>query len=248
MNDQLPTWMLPTWLVSRNVISSQELLDGATHSRLQDGLQINLSGQDHHPASHSQLQETEKDKMTSATSGLTSSNLSESVNLQQYLESKLQQQLKQSGSTIYKLIWKHKVTPRGWSYYQLAASAPRTKENDCFSWPTPNQRDYKDGAAPSVVNSGRTDKLAHAVHNIVGWPTPVVSESTHSYGGWNRDGSRKIILKLTGTAKLLNARMESTAPSQLNPRFSLWLMGFPIEWAYCGEQVMPLSRRSQQKS
>ena len=43
------------------------------------------------------------------------------------------------------------------------------------------------------------------------------------------------------------AETENTAPSQLNPRFSLWLMGYPIEWAYCGERVTPLSRRSRRK-
>jgi hypothetical protein len=38
------------------------------------------------------------------------------------------------------------------------------------------------------------------------------------------------------------AETESTAPSQLNPRFSLWLMGYPIEWAYCrgaGNAIVP---------
>jgi DNA (cytosine-5)-methyltransferase 1 len=44
------------------------------------------------------------------------------------------------------------------------------------------------------------------------------------------------------------AETESTAPSQLNPRFSLWLMGYPIEWAYSGERVTPLSRKRQPKS
>jgi DNA (cytosine-5)-methyltransferase 1 len=48
--------------------------------------------------------------------------------------------------------------------------------------------------------------------------------------------------------KSSTAETESTAPSQLNPRFSLWLMGYPIEWAYSGERVTPLSRKRQQKS
>jgi hypothetical protein len=44
------------------------------------------------------------------------------------------------------------------------------------------------------------------------------------------------------------AETENIAPSQLNPRFSLWLMGYPIEWAFSGEQVTPLSRKRQRKS
>jgi len=218
-------------------------------SNLQAGNQIDLFGQDHHPASPSQLLETEKEKKTNDTFGRTSSGLSESVNLQQYLENRLHQRLKTDGLTIYKTTWKQKVTPRQWQYCQLAASAHRIKGTDSSSWPTPSTRDHKGGYKGGRIRNGKisTDVL-DVTAQLVPWPTPVVSESTHCYTGWNKDGSRKITLKLTGTAKLLSAGMENTAPSQLNPRFSLWLMGFPIEWAYCGEQVTPLSRRSQQKS
>jgi site-specific DNA-cytosine methylase len=48
--------------------------------------------------------------------------------------------------------------------------------------------------------------------------------------------------------KSSTAETENIAPSQLNPRFSLWLMGYPIEWAYCAERVTPLSRKRQRKS
>lgn len=49
-------------------------------------------------------------------------------------------------------------------------------------------------------------------------------------------------------SKASSAKTEKSAPSQLNPRFSLWLMGYPIEWGRCAERVTPLSRRSRQKS
>ena len=48
--------------------------------------------------------------------------------------------------------------------------------------------------------------------------------------------------------KSSTAETENIAPSQLNPRFSLWLMGYPIEWAYCAERVTPSSRKRRQKS
>jgi hypothetical protein len=48
--------------------------------------------------------------------------------------------------------------------------------------------------------------------------------------------------------KSSTAETENIAPSQLNPRFSLWLMGYPIEWAYSGERVTPSSRKRRQKS
>src|SRR5690606_17313077 len=67
----------------------------------------------------------------------------------------------------------------------------------------PTARDWKDGAAPSVVNSGRTDLLTHCAQ-MAGWPTPIVNDdrSTHSYGKTKADGTKEIILKLPGAAKL----------------------------------------------
>ena len=220
MKDPLLTLMEKTLKDLHSATSSLESAVGAMHSNLQDGQQIDLFGQDHHPVSPSQSPETRKDKKTNDTSGHTSSVSSESVNLQQYLASKLPQQLEQSGSTIYKLTWKTKVTPRQWQYCQLAASVPRTKESDCSSWPTPAMRDYKGAnSIPNTIKKLENGERAHMgqLANFV----PVM---------------------------LSNVEMENSEKSQLNPRFSLWLMGFPIEWAYCGEQVTPSSRKSRQKS
>ena len=43
-------------------------------------------------------------------------------------------------------------------------------------------------------------------------------------------------------------RMPDMTGWKLNPRFSLWLMGYPIEWASCGELVTRSSRKSRKKS
>jgi len=43
-------------------------------------------------------------------------------------------------------------------------------------WPAPTSRDHKDGEAPSVVASGRTDKLPHCVQ-LAGWPTATATDS-----------------------------------------------------------------------
>jgi len=37
-------------------------------------------------------------------------------------------------------------------------------------------------------------------------------------------------------------------PGQLNPAFSLWLQGYPEEWASCGARAMQSSRRLPNKS
>ena len=329
--------------------SSPESADGAGRSSLPGGVQRDQSGLEVRHASHSQPQEKEREKTTSGISGQSSSISSASASLQQSLVSRLQQLSDTGGSTIYKLTLKEKVTPQQRQYYQLGASAPRTKGTGSFlppsAWPTPTQRDYKggrkldsnaqnssattgvrygltldqapqlipwptptaatggasknpdnkrginggnpmataaslvpwptpaardgkDGAAPSVVNSGRSDKMAHCVH-LLPWATPntmdhmalrsdeaLLRQATVARKGRTFPANlreqvdpRSQEIYASGTIpKPSTAETESTAPSQLNPRFSLWLMGYPIEWAYCAERVMPSSRKRQRKS
>jgi hypothetical protein len=245
---QLLTLMEKTLKDLRSATSSLESVVGAMHSNLQDGNQLDLFGQEAHPVSPSPLPETRKDKMTNDISGGHSSSSSASVNLQQFLASKLPQQLGQDGSTIYKLTWKKKVTPQQWSYCQLAASAPRTKENDCSSYPTPTASTggaSKNPDNPRGVNGG--NPLATAA-SLVPYPTPSTQDNPQVRGEGAAANHPSRGTTLGGAARLLNAEMENKDQYRLNPRFSLWLMGFPIEWAYCGERVTLSSRKSQRKS
>ena len=109
--------------------------------------------------------------MMSAISGRTSSGSSESNALAQSLASRLQARTDLLGSTLFVLTWKARVTPSRRSICALRASALPMSGSGFSSWPTPATRDWKDGAAPSVVSSGRTDKLTHCVH-LSGWKTP----------------------------------------------------------------------------
>jgi len=282
---------------------------------LLDGEMTDQCGQDHRPVSHSRSQESRKEQMTSDTSGPSGSILSESADLQSYLESKLAPLSGTAGLIPFKKIWKLKATPAQRRYCQLQVSALSTKGIGSGSWPTPAARDGKDGAAPSVVNSGRSDKMAHCVHlmeEVSKWPTPLSSDNrdrghydspaiqrriekkksielsmmvgsiwltpttSDTNGTRELDGKRSGGLNtqattlwptvttqdnaqmagqysktngttLGGAVRQCNAKTENSEPSQLNPRFSLWLMGYPIEWAYCAERVTPLSRKSRQK-
>jgi len=85
-------------------------------------------------------------------------------------------------------------------------------------WPTTTTRDYKDGTAKSCENVPSNALLGRVVHTA--GPTP------------------------SG----ISAVTASTAASRLNPRFSLWLMGYPDGWASCGERAMPSSRKSRKRS
>ena len=72
------------------------------------------------------------------------------------------------GSTLFRMTWKEKDTPSGRLVCLLRASAHRTSDSGCGSWPTPTTRDWKDGAesnTPIKAQLGRTVWLAT-------WPTP----------------------------------------------------------------------------
>jgi len=74
-----------------------------------------------------------------------------------------------------------------------------------------------------------------------GWTTPQAWEP----GGTSMRPSR---LATGRTTEYLSRQVEMTQPKsglKLNPRFSLWLMGYPIEWASCAERVTPLFRKLQ---
>ena len=238
-----------------SVISSPVSEDGAEHLSLQDGAQSDLFGQDRHRASLFQQPGTTQEKRMTDIFGLSFSISSASAALQQSLESRLQAQLDLDGSTIYKLTWKQKVTPQRRSYYHLAASALRTKENGCSSWPTPTAATGGASKNPNNkrgINGGNPMATAAA---MVPWPTPSVRDYKDT-GNLDKSRFRKsgkerhdtVPRVAFGTAPPLStAETANTVPSQLNHRFSLWLMGYPIEWAYCAERVTPLSRKRQPK-
>lgn len=316
---------------SHSVTSSQELVDGAEPCSSQGGVQTDLFGQGALPANHFQQQEREKEKTMSDTSGQSSLISLESANLQQSLVNRLQHLSDTGGSTIYKLTLKEKATPQQRQYYQLGASAPRTKEKgssswptpkakevtedyesyinrmksskheknrgktepasvsmaaQLTSWPTPSTRDHKGGytggrirngklstdtldvaaqltpwATPTATDPSRGTKpprpqdtgipLTQQVSGLSSWTTPTLDDTTQRKKKYAQGGSS--LSYQSSQVSGLNpqsstAETESTAPSQLNPRFSLWLMGYPIEWAYSGERVTPSSRKRQPKS
>ena len=162
MNEVSQTLKQATLKGSTNATFSLVLADGHTPFDLQVGQTIDLFGPDHHLASLSVLQVTEKEKTTNATSGQSFSNSLTSANLQQSLVNKLQARLETVGSTIYKLTWKEKTTPAGWSFFQRVASAPRTNATGYSSWPTPAARDYKGAnSIPNTIKKVERGQRAH---------------------------------------------------------------------------------------
>jgi hypothetical protein len=126
------------------------------------------------------------------------------------------------------------------------------------AWPTPAARDVagKSGAGRQKRKGNPSDTVPNAAATVP-WATPntmdhmkqrsdeALARAKQKAGCSNL----KDQIPYSGEAqKSSTAETENIAPSQLNPRFSLWLMGYPIEWAYCAERVTPSSRKRQRKS
>jgi hypothetical protein len=145
---------------------------------------------------------------------------------------------------------------------------------DLAGWPTSASRDWKDGAeCPNVPDNALLGRVVHQA----GWPSPTATKTTPQsrdnaclardclLAGWQTPktpsgggqsareteggGLRKLedqALGLTPTG----TPVETVKPVayQLNPRFSLWLQGYPTEWASCGAQAMQSCRKSRRRS
>jgi len=131
-------------------------------------------------------------------------------------------------------------------------------------WCSPSSRDWKDtpGMATHAENPDgservRMDQLPRQVVGLAGWGTPRVGNGGHGNPERASDGMAKIEDQVHGIMPdSSSAETANFAGYQLNPRFSLWLMGFPIEWESVGasalrsfmEQATPSSRKRPRPS
>tara|TARA_R100000655_G_scaffold86530_1_gene126570 strand:+ start:165 stop:869 length:705 start_codon:yes stop_codon:yes gene_type:complete len=144
--------------------------------------------QEDSPASHSQLQENEKDLTMTAISGLKCVESSKKPNQDGLLERMF---LGSSTwrSTMCKLTWKENITKSGNSYYRLLPSMRSTEETESSLLPTPTAQQYgtsqngkrKDGT--TYKQAGKPSLHTMARHNL--WPTPTV------HGNYNKKGISK---------------------------------------------------------
>jgi len=165
--------------------------DGALHCDLQVGQTLDLFSQDLLPASHSAAQGSNSASRTNDTLRHTSSSWSQPSGLLSSLASKLQpQSQKTTGSMIYLMDWREKVTPRGRSYCQIVASAHRTSASDfglLHGWHTPKASEVMESLENHQARRERMierhgPKGAMGMPlpvevQLAGWPTPKASEA-----------------------------------------------------------------------
>ena len=119
-----------------NATSSPASASGLPRYEGPDGRTIVRYGPGVALASLSPRQAKELGLLTSGTCGPPGTGSFESMDLTLSLVSKLQIDLASSGSTLFRLTWKARATPSRRLIYALRASARRTSDNDCGSWPT----------------------------------------------------------------------------------------------------------------
>ena len=138
-------------------------------------------------------------------------------------------------------------------------------------WPTPQTFDasndgkpralrYK-GNAPSEAGNTRNPDTPGSYRGdlkdyaaLAEWATPYtyrVHESNKTTGVWYPATMNQadITIQMLGRNTAgSNVGTGASGGYRLNPHFSLWLMGFPTSWGYCGEQVTLSSPRLQRSS
>jgi hypothetical protein len=131
-------------------------------------------------------------------------------------------------------------------------------------WPTGKASDWKGDrhaeSAERELMRGNAD-LPVIAHQS-GWPTATTSDTASSRdwkdtgdlekSRFRKDGKERNDTVLRQAGMVLPsgtpAETESSAGYRLNPLFSLWLMGYPAEWAYSGARAMQSRRQSRQSS
>jgi hypothetical protein len=118
-------------------------------------------------------------------------------------------------------------------------------------WATPQTSDYKGQDEARQENRTGNRHRGDDLPTMAGWATPKASDgqggrTTKTEGGGNAH--------LDIQARSASGPHPSGSPAQtakrgvLNPRFSLWLMGYPVAWASCGERAMRSCRKLPRSS
>jgi hypothetical protein len=127
-------------------------------------------------------------------------------------------------------------------------------------WATPKKSDAERGGSLDHIDGRRSNLMDQVL--LAPWATPTFSQAggtpeqflerkarTRVCGVALTDLGMQVSTWIPGaTADGSIATTASVGRSRLNPRFSLWLMGYPIAWVFCGERVTRSSRSKRRSS
>ena len=134
-------------------------------------------------------------------------------------------------SRLDQLPWVAQLTGPGRS----GGRAETESGGECLGgWVTPRANAFK--SRPNKKGGITPDEQAQ----MAGYPTPQEDNANNSMGHKGTAFS-----DLPTTAQTMLPDMTGW---KLNPRFSLWIMGYPVEWASCGELAMQSCRKSPRRS
>lgn len=173
-------------------------------------------------------------------------------------ESRLRERMELYGSVEYGLRWNTLATPLGEPILQRRALGHRTSGNDCFGWPTAPENDSRGGrnrtAVRSNPNSTHKDGMTlvdTADMTPAGWCPPACRDAKDAACMdadvpvntlLGRQATMLVASTMPGvTQSQFSAEMGNTVECprlMLNPAFSGWLMGYPLEWVTAGRRAM----------
>lgn len=197
MIETFETYAPPTWKATRSATSSPGSASGATRYGAPAGQMTLPFGPEAALANLSARQAQEQGLLTSGTCGPRSSTSSRSAALQSSLESRLRQRLGSSGSILFKLTWKERVTPSGRRICALRASAWRPGKAASARKPSIGfQGPFSFVPIPSwpqnsvLMPSGLSERLSSALHTsgsaCTSWPTPNAGPQNDNDSTWEQ--------------------------------------------------------------